>query len=285
MRAARLALVSVIVIGCASINPVATQNLPSPTSQPDATSTTTAPPPNATAPSVQPSSTPSTAPTASPTSLPTPSATPTMRATPTPASTSSAEQGQPVLLTWASNGYVTAQILLPVTNTGNTWISLSEFDSQWTIYDSNGDIVETGTFDAAAPKVVAPTGSSYLVASWFGDAHRPSEFVSADADGYYKDVDQPSSILVADKVKTRAAVLGGVEVVGQISNLGDETVDNADVVAVFYNSSGDLLGFASGFADNIPAMGTRSFQIDSSFADIKLSQVADTEVYASAWAF
>jgi hypothetical protein len=180
---------------------------------------------------------------------------------------------------------VTAQILLPVTNTGGVWISLDEFDSQWTAYDPSGAITETGRFDAAAPKLLAPTGESFLVAEWFGDEHNAGDFASVEADGYFTDAEMPDGLLIPSNVTTRKHDFGGVEVVGELENTGQSTVDNADVVALFFDDSGNVLGFASGYAENIAPGGTRTFQIDSSFAEIKLADIAETRVFASPWDF
>jgi hypothetical protein len=119
----------------------------------------------------------------------------------------------------------------------------------------------------------------------FGDEHNLDDFASVEAVSYYEDVDMPDGFLAADNVQTRRGDFSGVEVVGSVTNMGSLEVENADVVALFFDDLGNELGFARGYIENIPAGGDRAFQISSDFADIKLAQIAETKVYASAWDF
>jgi len=221
--------------------------------------------------------------TAAPASV---AATPTSGSTGPPAPSLDASKLEPILLTWSDGGYVTAQVILPVVNTGDAWIHVSEFDSSFTIYNADGGIVETDSFDAAAPNRIAPAGESYLVGEVFEDAHPLSDYVRVEADGYYEEVDGPhAAVLTVENQDVRKGSLDSIEVVGEIHNSGTEAAENADVVAIFFNSAGDPIGFARGFAENIEAGGKRAFQIDSSFAEIPLTDIAETQVYASPWDF
>jgi hypothetical protein len=226
-----------------------------------------------------------------PTSVPTVVATATTVVTPAPTQprsappSSSVTQYDPLFATYYSDGYLTVQILLPVINDGNTWVELDEFNSSWTAYDSSGAVTETNSFDAAAPKWLAPGATSYLVSEWFGDQHKPADFNTVQASGRYKGVDAPDTILTTSNITTRKHEFGGVEVTGVAHNPGTTDIDNADVVAIFYNANGTVLGFAKGYIDNATANADTAFQIDSSFATISLADIAKTEVYASPWDF
>ena len=73
--------------------------------------------------------------------------------------------------------------------------------------------------------------------------------------------------------------------VGELTNQGTVDVENADVVAILYDSSHNPLGYARGYIENVAAGATKAFQIDTSFAEIKLTDVAQTEVFGSPWEF
>jgi hypothetical protein len=261
--ASRLTLTALLVIGCSGTQPLGTrapETTPTAAATPTSASTATA--------------------TATPTEAPTP------RPTATRKPSAGASKGEPILLTWASSGYVTAQVIVPVYNTGDTYIELDEFDSSFTIYDPDGSVTETDRFDAAAPKILAPGGTSYLVGETFGDDHPRSAYDRVEADGYFGEVDPPTDIiLVAENIRVRRHSLGGVEVTGEIRNLGSERSENADVVALFLDANGQPLGFARGYVENVEPDGTRAFQIDSSFAEIRLADIAETLVFASDWGF
>lgn len=227
--------------------------------------------------------------TPTPTTQPTPSATPSPTPTPTPTRaprpTASASKGDPLLLTWASHGYVTAQVIIPVVNDGGTWIRLQEYQSQFTIYDRDGSVTETQGLRAAAPKRLAPGETGYLVGEVFSDDHPRAAYDRVEADAYYDEADQAERVTV-DNVRVRRASFGdGVEVTGEATNSSDERIDNADVVALFFDAEGNILGYASGFVENIEPNGRRAFQIDSSFAEIRLGDVDETQVWVSPWDF
>jgi len=179
---------------------------------------------------------------------------------------------------------VTAQVILPVVNDGGTWIKLQESQSQFTIYDQDGSVTETQGFRAAGPKRLAPGETGYLVGEVFSDDHPRAAYDRVEADAYYEEADQADRVTV-DNVRVRRASLDGVEVTGEATNQSVERIDNADVVAVFFDAEGNILGYASGFVENIEPNGRRAFQIDSSFAEIRLGDVDETLVWVSPWDF
>jgi hypothetical protein len=187
-----------------------------------------------------------------------------------------------VLLTWVSSGYVTAQVILPVVNDGGTWIELSSYQSDFTIYAPDGGITETTGFRAAAPRLLAPGERSYLVGEVFTNDHARSEFDRVEADGRYGEAREAPRLTV-ENTRVRKGGLDGVEATGEVHNPGTEDVDNADVVAIFFDADDQIIGYANGYVDNISPGGRRSFQIDSSFAEIRLGDIDRTEFYASSW--
>lgn len=285
MRLLSLATLAMAVVACGGSAPVGTSSEPEPSSTvAPATGEATLEP------TVEETEEPTLEPSASPTEelTPTPSPTPmltprpTARPTAPPAPTSEASKLDPILLVWSSDGYVTAQVILPVVNTGGVWIELDEYGSQFTIFDSSGGIVETTSFDSAAPAELAPGETGYLVGEIFTDEYPRGDFVSVEADGYFGDID-PVERLTVENTRIRGSSLDGVEVTGQVVNPGTERVDNADVVAIFFDSSDAVVGYAYGYAENIEPGAKRAFSIDSSFAEIRPADIERAEFYASPW--
>lgn len=203
-----------------------------------------------------------------------------------PRPTSNAAKGDPVLLTWSSSGYVTAQVIVPVVNQGGTWIELDPYGSQFTIFDVGGSVTESSSFDTAAPTLLAPGATAYMVGETFGDDHPRSAYDRVEVDVYYGEAREPEGSLTVENTTLRRASYGdGVEVTGQVRNGGPEKVENATVVAIFMDGNGDLIGFASGYVENVEPGGSRSFEIDSSFAEIRLSDIQDTKFFADDWGF
>ena len=284
LRRLGIALAAALAIGCTSITPAATS--------PSTEHGSTQPPPvtpiiiYVTPAPATPAPGSTTAPlrTAQPTpapSLPGTEPPPVTPAPATPASTSGAEQDQAVLRTWTESGYVTAQVITPVTNTGTTWIELLQFDTNWTIYDATGGITATGSYASeVGPRYLAPGETGYVVADNFDNSDPKSAYATAEMDVYFNET-TPQERLTVDDVKVKSDDIGGLEVLGQVTNPGSERVDSADVLAVFLDDSGSPLGFADGLAQNIEPGSPRAFTASASFVGISLSDVAQTLVYAS----
>lgn len=181
-----------------------------------------------------------------------------------------------------SFGYVSAQLITTVTNTGTTWIEISQFDSIWTIYDGTGGIIATGGYvEAMGPRYLAPGESAYVVASEFTGDYKKADFDHAQIDVYFNEANPTPNDLSTENTRTRRDSSGDIEVTGEIRNSGSERVDSVAVLAVFLGADGQPLGFADGLFDNVESGSTRAFQITSSFAEIALSDIAETIVYAS----
>lgn len=201
-------------------------------------------------------------------------------ARPTPRATANATKGDPILRTWSDGGYVTAQIILPVQNTGGIWIELSDFESNFTIYHEDGGIIETGSFYIAAPTLLGPGEEGYLLGETFSDDEPASAYARVDADAYYDDA-RPSEVeLTVENTDVKKQSYGELEVSGEVRNPGTERIDSATVAAVFLDDRGEVLGFAWTYLDNIEPNDTRAFEATTS-ADIGLADIAETIYYAS----
>lgn len=103
-----------------------------------------------------------------PTAVPTPDPTPTRQPTPrpTPKPEASVRKGEQIVIAWQpeySDRYVDYQVIIEVINDGTGWAELSAFNSDYTIFNTDGGIVTTGGFIYAYPEYVGPGETAYLV--------------------------------------------------------------------------------------------------------------------------
>ncbi|MEO8626248.1 MAG: FxLYD domain-containing protein [Candidatus Limnocylindrales bacterium] len=177
---------------------------------------------------------------------------------------------------------MSAQLITTITNTGTTVLEVIQFDSVWTIYDSNGLVIATGGYvEAIGPRLLAPGETGYVAASEFTGDYKKSDFDHAEIDVYFDESNGSAYALTTENTRTRRNSSGDIEVTGEIRNDGTERVDSAEVLAVFLAADGTPLGFADGLFDNVEAGQTRAFQISTTFADIAFSDIADTKIFAS----
>jgi hypothetical protein len=182
---------------------------------------------------------------------------------------------------WSSSGYVAAQVIVPLRNTGPTWIELDAYSSDFSIFATDGSVTAAKSFDAEAPSMLAPGDTGYLLGEAFSSDFPRSAYASVEAQGKYQDaLGPPDNPLTVLNTSVRKRSYGGLSITGQVQNDGSELV-TALVAALFFDSSGEILGFARTYVDDIPAGGKKSFDFSTLFAEIKLSDVADTQFYAS----
>lgn len=224
--------------------------------------------------------TPSEEPTPEPTATPEPTPSPTRTPTPTPAPSADARKGDVFMYVDEDFGYVTGQIILEVENAGTTWIEILDFQSNYTVFDADGAITETGDFTVAVPSLVAPGDTAYLLGEVFSDTSRLRDYATVEADGYYEEADEPDVMLAIENSRVRPGQFGGgVEVVGQVVNPGSSRIDNAYVGAVFLDDAEDPIGIAWTFAENIEPGGKRAFTADSDHPQ-GTGPIADTLLFA-----
>ena len=185
---------------------------------------------------------------------------------------------------WGSYGYVTAQVMLPVENTGGTWVEVIDYESTFTIRDESGGIVESESFYVAAPRFLGPGQTGYLLGESFGDEHPQSDYVEVEADAYYDEAHEPEVVLTVENADVRRQSYGGLEVTGEIRNPGAFRVDSAELAALFVGHDGELLGFGWTFVDNIEPNDTRAFELTTS-ADLRIADIGETLYFASDNAF
>jgi hypothetical protein len=158
---------------------------------------------------------------------------------PTPPPRADLVQGDIVVLAWDGESYY---VVIEITNQGGGWGQLSPSDSDYTVYDSFGGIVKTGSFVYAYPKFVGPGETAYFVDFSVDDSEiPPTAFAWVEADVRYDDVDEPDvTFEVADITWRRDSHGGGMIATGSLVATAD--VSDAAVAVLCFDGEGNVIG-------------------------------------------
>lgn len=183
---------------------------------------------------------------------------------------------------WTNNiGTTWVQTIVEITNTGDTNLYLSS--GAYDLEDSEGSLVAAQTMVSAFPDVIAPGEKGYLydettLDDYEGDGNltvlpRPDvEEATVDLIRY-----TVSDISVSD------GSYGGIDVIGRVENVTEETDNMVYVVAFFYDAESNPIGSAFTIITEDLAPGDKIGFEMSSFSmpsDITTDMIAETVVYA-----
>jgi hypothetical protein len=139
--------------------------------------------------------------------------------------------------------------------------------------DADGGLVTTEeAYVSAAPgQTTAITGSASDV-----QGAKKMEVVLGGSTDNWEELDFVPGTLTFSEVKTKKDTYGGLTTTGRIHSEFADQMESVEIIAVYKNKAGKVLGGASTYVDFIPAGGDSSFKINS-FSDIK--GVSSTEMY------
>lgn len=206
--------------------------------------------------------------------------------TPTPAPTPGSPSvaiTKKIIHAWVSSAsYVRYQVIVEVHNSGTGWADMVRGSSDYTVYDKTGGVTDTGSFVYAYPRYLGPGETGYLLDDGITDNAKVADFVTVDATGQYKELDQAGPKLTTDKIKLKADSYGGtVSVTGTVTNTDSAAVTSAVIGVVMFDAAGNPLCFDyTNLVDNIAAGQTKGFSATGSMP-IKLSQIKSTLAFAS----
>jgi hypothetical protein len=173
--------------------------------------------------------------------------------------------------------YVQAMVIVEIKNEGTGWAELQGGD--YTVYDTDENVVGTGSFTYSYPKYLAPGATGYLGDSTFLEDVDAKNVKRVEADGTFADADPQDVIEIkAAKVQIkRASYGGGLHTTGTLTNSSDEDVRNAHVASFFLDPKGRPLGFAwTNLIENLGAGKTKGFETTDSACPIKRTSVDKT---------
>jgi hypothetical protein len=236
--------------------------------------------PSATA---QPSLNATAVPTIAPTPTPTPA--PTPPPTDTPAPTAAVHVVRQTLIPWQFDSFAEADVVVEVTNTGGTWVKLEAFQSDFTIYDKDGNVATTGNFLYAYPQFLAPGATGYLAEQMVTSDAKAVDLKTLEANTYFSEIDQSEAVvLTTAKVINKAAQYSfdGPTTTGTVTNTSAQPVRSACVGAFYFDGADNLLGFSyTNLVENLAPGQTKGFSTVDGAPNIKLSSIKKTVVIAS----
>lgn len=176
--------------------------------------------------------------------------------------------------------------IVEITNTGTTYLYLGscKFDFE----DDNGHLLQSDDLISSGPDVLAPGDKGYFFESGYLDEGIslenginlvPNFTIEIARKGAEAVIDYPVSDL-----DLRDEKYGGIKVTGRITNnTNDETnTINVKIIAVFFDSNGDILDVGHTYADPMGPGATTSFELSTMLGNenVKASDVASYTVVA-----
>lgn len=178
--------------------------------------------------------------------------------------------------------YPEATIYIEVKNIGTGWIEVLARESDWTVYNEAGEVVDTGKFAYAYPRYLAPGETGYLAEDYPFVGEKLADLVRVETNSYSASVDESDVIVLktAKTKNTRDTNGEGYETSGVVTNTSAEEVPSAHVGAFYFNANGKLIGFSyTNLVENLGAGQTKGFK---TLAYTKITtKIATTKVYAS----
>ena len=178
--------------------------------------------------------------------------------------------------------------IVEIKNTGSSYIYLD--DCTFDFEDDDGHLLQSDKMISKAPDVIAPGECGYFFEDGYLD-----ENVSLDnginlVPNFSVEVCNKGAAAVVDyevsDLDIRDNDYGiGVKVTGRVTNDTDEDTNSVDVmiIAIFYDSNGEILDIGFTYADEMSANGGKaSFEVSTMFGNSEFStdDVADYTVIA-----
>jgi hypothetical protein len=131
-----------------------------------------------------------------------------------------------------------------------------------TFRDADGRVVDV---DSGSIAGIGPSGRGAYASEWMygmSDTARTVEVVALASTW----VDDPvAGELTASGVQVRPQEFGGVDVTGELVSTFDRKVESLNVIVVFRDADGVLLGGSGSYVEFVPAGGSVGFSVSSSF--------------------
>ena len=177
--------------------------------------------------------------------------------------------------------------VVEIKNTGSAYLYLK--DCAFDFEDDDGHLLETDKFITASPNVIAPGECGYFFSNGLLDQSTSLENGINLVPNFTVDVCKKGKDAVVDYEVTDLDIKDydygmGVKVTGRVLNNTNEDTNSIAVmiIAVFFDSDGEILDVGFTYADEMSAGGKTSFEISTIFGNNELSteNVADYKVIA-----
>lgn len=177
--------------------------------------------------------------------------------------------------------------VVEIKNTGSTYLYLK--DCKFDFEDDDGHLLETQKLVLSSPDVVAPGEFGYFHCNGYIDENTSLENGINLVPNFTIEVCKKGQEAVIEYEVTDLDIKDGdygmgVNVTGRVINNTSEDTNSLDVliIAIFYDSDGEILDVATSYADEMSAGGKASFEITTMTGNDELSMetVADYKVIA-----
>lgn len=177
--------------------------------------------------------------------------------------------------------------VVEIKNTGSSYIYLN--DCTFDFEDDDGHLLQSDKMITKAPDVVAPGENGYFFESGLLDEGVSLENGINLVPNFSVDICDKGADAVIDYEVTDLDLRNndydmGVKVTGRVVNNTTEDTNSIDVmiIAVFYDSNGEILDIGFTYADEMSAGGKASFEISTLFGNeaVSTETVADYKVIA-----
>lgn len=147
--------------------------------------------------------------------------------------------------TWVDSiGSAHYEIVIEVTNTGGGYASLNAADESYTVYATDGTVLQTGTFTYQFPQVIGPGQSGYFVDSGVLPSGTKLKNVGKmDPSLNFGQADGPTDAYAITKVRISQDDFGtGLQASGVVTNSTSTAATDAIVGVIFFDGSGKIIG-------------------------------------------
>lgn len=177
--------------------------------------------------------------------------------------------------------------VIEIKNTGSSYLYLK--DCTFDFEDDNGHLLETDKLITSAPDVIAPGECGYFFSNGLLDENTSLENGINLVPNFSVEVCKKGEEAIVDYEVTDLDIKDddyglGVKVTGRVINGTTEDTNSIDVmiIAIFYDSDGEILDIGFTYADEMSAGSKSSFQITTMTGNDELSTdtVADYKVIA-----
>ena len=177
--------------------------------------------------------------------------------------------------------------VVEIKNTGSSYLYLNEcsFDFE----DDDGHLLETDKLVTSSPKAIAPGECGYFFSNGLLDENTSLENGINLVPNFTIDICKKGKDAIVDYEVTDLDIKDndyglGVKVTGRVINGTTEDTNSIDVeiIAIFYDSDGEILDIGFTYADEMSAGGKASFEISTIMGNEELSTdtVSDYKVIA-----
>lgn len=177
--------------------------------------------------------------------------------------------------------------IVEIKNTGSSYLYLK--DCKFDFEDDDGHLLETDKLVLSAPKVIAPGEVGYFHKNGLLDSNTSLENGINLVPNYTVEICKKGKEGIIEYEVTDLDIKDGdygmgVNVTGRVINNTSEDTSSIDVllIAIFYDSDGDVIDIATRYADEMSAGDKSSFEITTMTGNDELSMesVADYKVIA-----